>query len=150
MKKRIFLRTLVTSLVALPFAALAKDKDKDKDKDKKDKDKDKDHDHDRDKDRDRDYDREKSRWKEIRDDVQELREEYARLAAKASQGGVSRRTREDVDYLGSEVRRIGFQFERGGFDYRELHDRIGRTGAGIERARHQISEEWKYGQRRDR
>lgn len=123
MKKLLLLVTLFTSLVALPPIAGAKDKDKDKD---------------RDRDRDQYDDRDKKRWKELRDDVRELVETQGRLVDSAKISGVGRRTWDDVNRLGMDVRRANDEFERGRYNFEELFGRVKRLQGSIYRTRDQI------------
>jgi predicted RNase H-like nuclease (RuvC/YqgF family) len=125
MKKLLFLLTLIASLVALPPLAGAKDKDKDKDKY-------------------RDEEWQKKRWKETRDDVRKLREQYERLAESTRRDGASRRLREQIEFLGSDVKRVSAQFERGDFDYRDFRERISRLDDSIDRTRGQFEYELKH------
>lgn len=125
MKKLLFLATLITSLAAVSPQVLAKDK-KDKDKDK---------------DRDRHEDYDKKRWKETRDDVRELREQYSRLSETARREDISGRLRDQIGYIGMDVRRISDQFERDSYDARDLRDRINRAEDSINRARQQVEYE---------
>ena len=118
MKKLLLLLTLVTSLIALPSIAGAKDKDKDKD---------------------RDNDRDKKEWKVMRDDVRELNEQYKRLRETVNVDGASRRVRDDTAAIGGGVDRVNNQFDHGNFDYRDLHNRISDLMNAISRTRDQIS-----------
>jgi septation ring formation regulator EzrA len=120
MKKLLFLLTVLTSLFTLPLVGMAKDKDKDKD---------------------REYEKEKKLWKETRDDVRELREQYGRLVETLRREGASKRVWEDVDFIGADVQRVSTQFERGNYDYRDLHTRISQLEDAIKRTRKQIDYE---------
>jgi predicted nuclease with TOPRIM domain len=120
MKKLLYLLTIAASLTTLSPLAEAKDKDKDRDKA---------------------AEYEKKLWKELRDDVRELRKEQDQLVAQVNLGGVSRRTQDDVGAIGMEVQRINAQFERGNYDYRNLRDRISRLNLSISRTRDQVNYE---------
>jgi hypothetical protein len=124
MKKLLILLTLFTSLATLPPIAEAKDKDKDRDRD-----------------RDKWEDRDKKRWKELRDDVRETVESHGRLVDSAKVAGVSRRTWDDVNHLGMDVRRASDEFERGRYNYDEMFNRVRRIQSAINRTRDQIKYE---------
>lgn len=125
MKKLLLLLTLFTSLAALPPIAAAKDKDKDKWED-----------------------RDKKMWKELRDDVRELSETHRRLVDSAKIAGVSRRTWDDVNYLGMEVRRVSDDFERGRYNYDDMFNRSRRLQSAINRTRDQVKYEQQAQSRR--
>lgn len=120
MKKLLFLLTLVASLAA--FSPLAEAKKKDKDKDKEEE-------------------KDKKRWKETRDDVRELREQYSRLSDLVRTVPVSHRLREQVSSIGHDVQRISAQFERGNYDRSDLKDSISRADNSLNRAREQVQYE---------
>lgn len=127
MKKLLFLITLVASLAG--FSPLAEAKKKDKDKDKEEE-------------------RDKKRWKETRDDVRELREQYSRLSDSVRSVPVSHRLREQISYIGADVQRVSAQFERGSYDTGDLRDRIARVDDAINRARQQVEYERAQANRR--
>ena len=127
MKKLLFLLTLVASLAA--FSPLAEAKKKDKDKDKEEE-------------------KEKKRWKEMRDDVREIREQYSRLSDLMRTGPVSNRLREQISYIGNDVQRISAQFERGRYDHGDLHESIARAEDSMNRARTQVVNEQAQANRR--
>jgi septal ring factor EnvC (AmiA/AmiB activator) len=122
MKKLLLLLTLFAGLLAMPPIAGAKDKDKGKDYD----------------------DWAKKAWKETRDDIRELQEEHGRLADTVRRDGASRSVRENVDYIGTDVKRIRDQFEDGRYDMRDLKARIARTNDALNRTRQQMEMDRKY------
>ena len=122
MKKLLLFLTLFTSLLAMPPLAGAKDKDRGKDYD----------------------DWARKVWKETRDDIRELREQRDRLEDTVRRDGASRSVKENVAYIGLDVKRISDQFDRGYYDMRELRIRIARTGDAIKRTRQQLDMERKY------
>jgi hypothetical protein len=130
MKKLLLFLTLFTSLATLPPMAEAKDKDKDRD-------------------RDRWEDHDKKRWKELRDDVRELVETHSRLVDSARVAQASRRTWDNVNYLGMDVRRAREQFERGSYNYDEMFNRVRRLQSSINRTRDQIKYEQQARARRE-
>jgi hypothetical protein len=118
MKKLLIFLTLITGLFALPQVVVAKDNDRDKWED-----------------------REKKRWKELRDDVRELDQSSGRLMDSARQGGVSRRTWDDVNYLVADARRVSAQFDRGQYNYDDFRNRVSRLQNAVNRTRDQIKYE---------
>ena len=118
---------MILSLVALPPLAGAKDKDKDKDKKK-----------------DSESDEGKKEWKETRDQVRELREQYDRVQNSARTTGASRSAQQNVDAIGGEVNRVSRQFDSGNYDRRDLKGRISQLMNDISRVRQQMEYDRQY------